>query len=56
MGNRIKNSKAVKTGRTKVEEAKDILSTIILSHIPDENSLAKVRYLSIMIRKIIDTL
>lgn len=56
LGSKIKNSKAAKTGRSRIEEARDILATVVLSHVPCENYdfLAKVRYLAIMARRVID--
>ena len=58
IGNKIKNSKAAKTGRTRLQEAKDILSSVVLSHVPCENYdfRAKVRYLGIMVRRVVDAI
>ncbi|CAG9318227.1 POLR3B [Blepharisma stoltei] len=58
IGSKIKNSKAAKTGRTKIEEARDVLATVVLSHVPCENYdfRAKIRYLGIMVRKVIDAM
>jgi len=43
--------------KTKIEEARDILTNVILSHIPMSKHLpyfAKCRYLGLMIRRIIE--
>ena len=58
IGNKVKNSKAAKTGRTKIQEARDILATVVLSHVPCNNYdfRAKVRYLGIMTRRVIDVI
>lgn len=58
IGTKIKNSKATKTGRTKIEEARDILASVVLSHVPCEayDFRAKTRYLAIMVRKVVDAM
>lgn len=58
IGNKIKNSKAANTGRTKMQEAKDILASVVLSHVPCENYdfRAKIRYLAIMVRRVVETM
>ncbi|OMJ79016.1 hypothetical protein SteCoe_21047 [Stentor coeruleus] len=58
IGNKVKNSKAAKTGRTKIQEAKDILSSVVLSHVPCENYdfRAKIRYLGLMVRRVVDAM
>ena len=55
---KINKSKATKTGRTKIQEAKDILASVVLSHVPCENYdfRAKVRYLGIMVRRVVDAM
>jgi DNA-directed RNA polymerase III subunit RPC2 len=58
IGSKVKNSKAIKTGRTKIQESRDILSSVILSHVPCENYdfRAKVRYLGIMVRRVVEAI
>lgn len=58
IGNKVKNSKAAKTGRTKIQEAKDILASVVLSHVPCSayDFRAKVRYLGIMVRRVLDVM
>ena len=56
LGSKVRNSKAAKTGRTRVEEAKDILAQVVLSHVPCQNYdfRAKARYLATMVRRVVD--
>jgi len=56
LGNKVKSSKAAKTGRTKVQEAKDLLVDVVLSHVPCENYdfSAKSRYLALMARRVLE--
>jgi DNA-directed RNA polymerase III subunit RPC2 len=55
---KLKSSKIPpKQGRTKADEVRDILSGVILSHVPmgpNYDYSAKCRYLSWMIRRVID--
>lgn len=53
---KIKQSKAERTGRTRTEEAKDILTTTILSHVPVENEdfRPKARFLALMVRRLLE--
>ena len=58
IGSKIKNSKAANTGRTRIQEAKDILASVVLSHVPCEHYdfRAKVRYLAIMVRRVVEAM
>lgn len=45
--------------KTKLEEARDILTNVVLAHIPMQKSqpyMAKCRYLGLMVRRIIDAI
>ena len=54
---KIRQSKAERTGRTRTEEAKDILKTTILSHVPVENNdyRPKARFLALMVRRLLES-
>lgn len=59
MALKIKSVKGFGKPRTKIEEVKDILTNIILAHIPMSRHLpffAKCRYMALMIRRIVEAM